>query len=195
MLSKNQVGRKLSYSLKKTTSELYSAGINKALNDNDFNKVKQEIEVIRNYPIYYIEASGSVEEIRETILRFSENEGKGKWVIIMLDHILLTKGRAGESEREIISKLQGMFMEIKKYNHNTVIQLSQLNRDIESVDRISNSNMHFPMRRDLFGADSIYQASDIVGVLHRPEILGIEEYGTKRIPTPGLVFLHILEIK
>jgi len=160
MLGSKNVGRKISYNLQKTTSELYSAVQGKALSDSDYNKVIEEVKTIEKYPIYYIENSGNVDEIRETILKFSENEGKGKWVIIMIDHILLTRGRSGESEREVVSKLQYMLMEIKKYNRNTVIQLSQLNRDIESIERISNINMHFPTRKDLFGSDSIYQCSD-----------------------------------
>jgi replicative DNA helicase len=193
MLSSKQVGRKLSYNLKKATSELYSAIPGKALSDADYSKIVNEVETIKKYPVYYVETAGNVDEIRETILKFSENEGKGKWVIIMIDHILLTKGRSGESEREIVSKLQYMLMEIKKYNRNTVIQLSQLNRDIESVERITNPALHYPTRKDLFGSDSIYQCSDVVAVLHRPEILGIEHYSTKMIPSAGLLFLCILK--
>jgi replicative DNA helicase len=196
MLSSKQVGRKLSYNLRKTTTELYSAIEGKPLSDTDYNKIVKEVETIKKYPIYYVETSGNVDEIRETILKFSENEGKGKWIIIMIDHILLTKGRTGESEREIVSKLQYMLMEVKKWPMPiTVIQLSQLNRDIESVDRITNPSMHYPTRKDLFGSDSIYQCSDFVAVLHRPEILGIVYYGSgdKMLPAEGLLFLHLLK--
>jgi len=163
------------------------------LSDSDYSKIVNEVETIKKYPVYYVETPGNIDEVRETILKFSENEGKGKWVIIMIDHILLTKGRSGESEREIVSKLQYMLMEIKKYSRNTVIQLSQLNRDIESVERITNPALHYPTRKDLFGSDSIYQCSDVVAVLHRPEILGIEHYSTKMIPSAGLLFLCILK--
>ena len=46
-------------------------------------------------------------------------------------------------------------MEIKKHKQNTVIQLSQMNREIESTDRLSNPSMHFPTRRDIFGGKRI----------------------------------------
>lgn len=153
--SENYSGkRKLSYNLRKTTSELYSAVEGQSLSDIDYSKIIQEVETIKKYPVYYVESSGNIDEVRETVLKFSENEGKGKWIIIMIDHILLTKGRSGETEREIVSKLQYMLMEIKKWPIPiTVIQLSQLNRDIESVDRITNSSMHYPTRKDLFGSD------------------------------------------
>jgi replicative DNA helicase len=71
-------------------------------------------------------------------------------------------------------------MELKKFGRTTIIQLSQLNRNIEEPARINNPNAHFPLRNDLFGSDSIYHASDYVFVLHRPEVLGIIEYGPLR---------------
>jgi replicative DNA helicase len=124
-----------------------------------------------------------------------QHEGKDKWIIIILDHTLLTKGKSGEAERETLSRLQYMFMEIKKYSKNTVIQLSQMNRDIESVERVQNSNMHFPMRKDVFGADTVYQCSDYLFVMHRPEILHIAdgEYGPQHWPVSGLIYLHALK--
>jgi len=149
MLSSRNVGRKLSYKLNKTTNELYSS--KNSLKEEEYNQAENVAKEIKKVPIYYVDVPGSVEHIRNTILHFSKNEGKGKWIIIMLDHTLLTRGRLGESERETLSNLQHMFMEIKKYNQNTIIQLSQLNRDIESTERIANNYMHFPMRKDIFG--------------------------------------------
>jgi replicative DNA helicase len=192
MTSSRQVGRKLSYKLGKTTSELYS-GSGEYLNEEDFKEVKKYSEEIKKHPIYYVDIPGNVQQIRNTIIHFMKNEGKNKWVIIILDHTLLTKGKTGESERETLAKLQYMFMELKKYGKNTIIQLSQLNRDIESVDRIANHSMHYPMRKDLFGGDSIFQTSDYVLVIHRPETLGIESYGLHHLPTEDMVYLHFLK--
>lgn len=193
MISSRQIGRKLSYKLRKTTAELYSGTMDQTLSDEDYNRVQKELETIKQYPIYYVDTPGTVDQIKQTILKFSQNEGKGKWVIITLDHTLLTRGKSGESEREVLSNLQHMFMEVKKYNMNTIIQLSQMNREIESVDRISNRTMHFPMRRDIFGSDSVMQGSDYLFVLHMPELLGIEAYGPKNLPTEGLIYLHCLK--
>jgi hypothetical protein len=122
---------------------------------------------------------------------------KNKWIVIFLDHTLLTKGNAGDKEREVLSNLQRMFMEVKKIGKTTIIQLSQLNREIEDKDRITNPSLHFPVRRDLFGGDSVFQASDYVIVLHRPEILGIPDmgYGIKNWPVKNLVYMHFLKIR
>ncbi len=193
MTSARQVGRKLSYHLKKTTKELYSGDYKTPLNDADFKRVKDSIQDIKKLPIYYVDIPGTVDQIRNTIRDFVQNEGKGKWVIIILDHTLLTKGRTGESERITLANLQRMFIEVKKYSRNTVIQLTQLNRNIEESDRVANQSMHYPMRKDIFGADSLFQGSDYVLVIHRPEIIGIEAYGLSGLPVKDLIYLHCLK--
>ncbi|MFW6225430.1 MAG: DnaB-like helicase C-terminal domain-containing protein [bacterium] len=161
MLSSKQVGRKLSYKLKKTTSELYS-GVEdpKArLKHSDYEEIVKQAEKIEKYPIFYVDSPGTIEEMRNTILHFMD-KFPDKWLIIFLDHSLLVKSNQGDKEREMLADLQKMFMEMKKLGQNTIIQLSQLNRNIESSERITNPSLHYPMRSDLFGADSLFQASD-----------------------------------
>src|SRR3972149_1145597 len=191
MLSSKNVGRKLSYKLKKTTSELYTTNI--PLSDNDYKSVKVEAEKIRKYPIFYVDTPGTVDEIRNTVLKFIELYAKEKWLIVILDHTLLTKPRSGEGERETLINLQRLFIELKKINKTTIIQLTQLNREIEEKERITNPSLHFPQRRDLSSSDSIFQCSDYVIILHRPEILGIKAYYTKFWPTENIIYMHILK--
>lgn len=62
MLSSKQIGRKLSYKMKKTTSELYSASDKGYISDEEFDIVEKEAEKIKNYPIYYVDTPGSVLE-------------------------------------------------------------------------------------------------------------------------------------
>jgi replicative DNA helicase len=193
MKSSKQVGRKLSYKLNKTTSELYTGNYKEPLNDKDFKLVQEAAETIKDLPIYYVDNPGTVDQIRNTIIQFSKNEGKGKWVIVILDHVLLTKGRSGEGERQMASELQRTFIELKKYGRMTIIQLSQLNRNIESSDRIANNSMHYPMRKDIFASDSIFHASDYLMVIHSPEKIGIEAYGLKGLPVKDLIYLHIIK--
>lgn len=195
MLSSRQVGRKLSYKLTKTTAELYSSSpAGDELTDKDYNRILEESKQIKQYPIYYVDSPGTVDEIRETILQFSAlPHVKDKWLVVILDHTLLTKGKSGESEREILIQLQRLFMEIKKYGKNTIIQLSQMNREIEDKERINNPSLHFPSRRDIFGSDSLFQASDYVIVIHRPELLGIKSYGINNWPVKDKIYMHILK--
>ena len=49
------------------------------------------------------------------------------------------------------------------------------------------------MRSDLSSSDAMFQASDYVFVIHRPELLHITEYGPMRLPTQNKIYLHLLK--
>jgi replicative DNA helicase len=193
MLSFKQVGRKLSYKLKKTTSELYTTNI--PLSDADFKRVEDASNKIKNYPIYYVDTPGTVSEVRETIHKFRELYAKDKWLIVNFDHVLLTKGTGLEAERTTLVNLQRLFIEEKKIGKTTIIQLSQLNREIEETSRITNPMLHFPQRRDLSSSDALFQSSDYVMVLHRPEVLSLKAYGINNWPVENRIYLHILKCR
>jgi replicative DNA helicase len=162
----------------------------------DYDTVRSVAEEVKKYPIYYVDTPGSIDEIYNTIKAFRELPNvKNKWLVIMLDHVLLTKGSATDRERETIYNLQKMFIEVKKLGKTSIIQVSQMNRDIEDKDRILNSALHFPLRKDLFGSDSIFQSSDYVIVLHRPEILGLTVYGIKNWPVKDMLYAHFLKCR
>ena len=94
---------------------------------------------------------------------------------------------------ETISELERVFIQIKKLPHTSVIQITQMNRNIEQPERINNPLSNYPMRSDLSSSDAIFQASDYVLVIHRPEILNIVEYGPNHLPTKNKVYIHILK--
>jgi replicative DNA helicase len=194
MLSSRQVGRKLSYKLKKTTSELYTS-YSTPLSNEEYDLIVKESEKIKGYPIYYIDMPKTVEEMRSTIVEFLKTYAKDKWLIITLDHTLLLKTTGMEKERETLFNLQRLFMEIRKINKTSIIQLSQLNREIEDKERLTNPSLHFPQRRDVFGGDSVFQCSDFVIVLHRPEIIGLKSYGINNWPVDGMIYMHFLKCR
>lgn len=193
MLSSRQVGRKLSYKMKKTTQELYASY--NPLTTEEFQTAKSEAEKIKEYPIYYVDMPGTVDEIRSTIIDFLRSYAKDKWLIVTFDHTVLTKRMSAEDERTTLSSLQRMFMEVKKIGKTSIIQLSQLNREIEDKDRITNPTLHFPQRRDIFGGDSVFQASDYVIVIHRPEVIGIKAYGPNAWPVTDMIYMHFLKVR
>ena len=190
MIASRQVGRKLSYKLKETTSTLYSA-VN-SVDDQTLKKVKVEAEKIKKYPVYYIDTPATVEKIGETIEYFYNIVAKGKWLVIILDHTLLVNGE-GKDERSTVIDLQKLFMQVKKKPNVSIIQISQMNRNIEQPERITNPASHYPMRSDLSTSDFIYQSSDYIIILHRPELLGITEYGPFRQPVKDVVYLHLIK--
>jgi replicative DNA helicase len=191
MLSSRQVGRKLSSKLRQTTAQLYSSSSD--LDNTLLEEVEQTSQQIKSYPIYYVDTPGTVADIASTIDYFYENKAKGKKFVIILDHTLLVEGQNRESALQVISDLQKLFIRVKKFPDTTIIQLSQMNRNIENPERINNPSMHYPMRSDISSADTIFHASDYVICIHRPELLNIQSYGPNRLSVKDKVYLHILK--
>lgn len=191
MLSSRQVGRKLSSKLRQTTAQLYSPSSD--LDNTLLEEVEETSQQIKSYPIYYVDTPGTVADIASTIDYFYENKAKGKKFVIILDHTLLVEGQNRESALQVISDLQKLFIRVKKFPDTTIIQLSQMNRNIENPERINNPSMHYPMRSDISSADTIFHASDYVICIHRPELLNIQSYGPNRLPVRDKVYLHILK--
>lgn len=191
MLSSRQVGRKLSSKLRQTIAQLYSSSSD--LDNTLLEEVEQTSQQIKSYPIYYVDTPGTVADIASTIDYFYENKAKGKKFVIILDHTLLVEGQNRESALQVISDLQKLFIRVKKFPDTTIIQLSQMNRNIENPERINNPSMHYPMRSDISSADTIFHASDYVICIHRPELLNIRSYGPNRLPVRDKVYLHILK--
>ncbi|QWM90602.1 DNA helicase, ATPase [uncultured phage cr61_1] len=191
MVGFRQVGRTLSNKLRKTTSALYSS--EKDLDDNTFRMVVSVTNKLKEYPIYFVDSPTTPTQVKDIIMQFYDTYVKGtsKHFIIVYDHALLTK-QVG-SVLETISELERVFIQVKKLPMTSIIQLAQMNRNIESSERINNSMSHYPMRSDLSSSDAIFQASDYVCVIHRPEILNIQEYGPNHLPTSNKVYIHMLK--
>ena len=194
MLSSKQIGRKLSYKMKRTTAELYSASEGGVISDEEMNTVKKEAEKIKEYPVYYVDTPGSVAEIDNTIKFFQNIIAKGKWLVVIIDHTLLVQGNNNsESERAIIVDLEKVLIKAKKIDKTSIIQISQMNRNIESPERINNPSLHYPQRSDLSSSDAVFQASDYVIIIHRPEILGILSYGYMNLQVKNMVYIHFVK--
>lgn len=191
MVGFRQVGRTLSNKLRKTTSELYSSYVD--LDDKTFGEIVNVSNQLKKYQIYFVDDPGTPSEIGNTIIAVYNKyiKNKNKYFVILLDHTLLVK-RNG-STLETMQELEEVLIKVKKLPLTSVIQLAQMNRNIEDPSRINNMLLHYPMRSDLSSSDSIFQASDYVLVIHRPETLNIQEYGPNRLPTKNKVYMHLLK--
>nr|DAF65912.1 MAG TPA: Helicase, ATPase, REPLICATION [Caudoviricetes sp.] len=191
MVGFRQVGRTLSNKLRRTTSTLYSSETD--LDDETFRKVIDVSNKLKEYPIYFVDNPGTPMQV-DAIIKWFYNEyvkGTNKHFVIIYDHALLTK-QVG-SVIETVSELERVFIQAKKLPLTSVIQLAQMNRNIEQPERINNPLSHYPMRSDLSSSDAIFQASDYVLVIHRPEILNIQEYGPNHLPVQNKVYVHMLK--
>lgn len=200
MLASDQVARSLGGKLDKTTKQLYSAG-GYTVGTDEFDRIQKEAKRISKYPIYYVDDLGTVDEIENTVYQFAEEHElahKGEGLIITIDHVLLTKGRMGQSEKQIVDDLSHRMVSIKKSLSSKgvnvlIIMIGQLNRNIETPERILNNNLHYPNKNDIFGASSIFQCSDYVLISHKPAVIDgmTDYYGPER---PGMGYPHGLPV-
>ena len=174
---------------------LSRAQVGRDLSDKELNLVEETAESLKDYPIYYVDDAATVQKIDDTITYFQNTIAKDKWLIVILDHTLLVNSDNYKDERMIISELERVFIKAKKVGMTSIIQLSQMNRNIENIDRINNPSSHYPMRSDLSSSDSVFQGSDVIAVLSRPETLGITAYGPQRLPVQNKVYLHFLKVR
>ena len=191
MVGFRQVGRTLSNKLRKTTSTLYSSET--SLDDATMGQIVKVCNQLKEYPIYFVDSPTTPMQAQEIIYSFYNTHVKGtkKHFVILYDHALLTKPIG--SQLETIAELERVFIQVKKLPLTSVIQLTQMNRNIEAPERINNPLSHYPMRSDLSTSDAIFQASDYVLVIHRPETLNINEYGPNHLPTQNKVYIHVLK--
>lgn len=211
MLGVDEVARDISAATGKTVKQLYSA--ESTITDKDVTDIDATLESIKTFPISIIDTMGDVASIRDTIVYFAATNKlieNNKALIVTLDHTLLVKG---DSEKETIDDLMKMLVGLKKLLASKGLKvlffiISQLNRNIESSERITNPRLHYPNKTDLFGASSVYYSSDYVIILHRPALLdGIGNwYGPARTGFPSglpvfnpanqmqsMIYLHVIK--
>ena len=200
MLARRLVGRKISKKLGRSVKQLYSADFESP----EYNLTREDYitaeaycrDELSKFPIYYVDLSGNVNQIVSTITDFALNGlGRGKSIVVTLDHSLLVKQLKGQDERQALYALGAAFNDLKKKLPVIFVIVSQLNRSIESVERIENVDLHYPQKSDVFGADALYQYSDLFMITHRPEMLNIALYGPNKLPVEGYVYWHFIKTR
>jgi replicative DNA helicase len=213
MRMEDQMARDLSSVTGKSVKQLYSS--ESAVTDDEFKIIEEELYKMSDAPLFYVEKMISPTDVVETIRTFAAQRmiGEGKGLVVTIDHILLTKGRSSDLEKAKIDELCHLLVGLKKEFSYAgipimIILLSQLNREIQSQERVMNPKSHYPTQSDLFAASSVYQASDYVIVIHRPAIVSgmgmyygppIEGHPNglpvmcPTIPSKTMVYLHLIK--
>jgi len=200
MVARRLVGRKISKGLNKTVKQLYSADLiqkERNMTAEEYAKAVDYTKQIIDAPVWYVDIPGTVQEIKNTIEHFAmqmpENLDRG--ILVTLDHSILVKKLGEQNQLETLYELAAMFNEMKKKIKSSYVIVSQLNRNIENVERIQNKNLHYPQKSDVFGADALYQYSDVFMITHRPEMLNIKTYGQLDLPVEGLIYWHYIKTR
>lgn len=164
------------------------------LTQANYNLIRAYLDKFRDFEIYYVEASGNVDQIYATIYEFKRKFPDHE-LIIGMDHTLLSDYRDERDEIQLVTNVSRMFLKVRKELHTMNLIIAQLNADIEDKERIINPALHYPKRKDLHGSKAVYRDADFVSVLHNPESLGIKFYGTESIPTQGLIAWHLIKAR
>jgi len=202
MIARRLVGRKISKNLNMSVKQMYNADLaepTKNLTKAQYNKAIDYAFSIKDNPVWYVDIPGTVQEIKNTIEYFAmgmeENLDRG--ILVTLDHSVLVKKMGEQKTLEVLYELSAMFNEMKKKIKSSYVIVSQLNRGIENTERIQNKNLHYPQKSDVFGADALYQYSDVFMVTHRPEMLNIPEngYGPEDWAVKDIIYWHYLKTR
>jgi replicative DNA helicase len=196
MLSRNLITRKFSTQLNLTTKQINSG--EGALSDELMEKVKEEGKRLSTYKVLYVDIPGTIAELEATILEVYYKINKVSkptptGLVVSLDHSLLVKSDGGESEREMLMGIMEMFNKLKKRIKCITIVATQMNRDIEQPERLTNPNLHYPKRKDIFGGEGLFMYSDTVLVSMNPMALGLNSYGPNKLPVEDRLYWHFLK--
>ena len=152
-----------------------------SLKDIYYSKKTPEVQAIirkvidreKSDRIFYFDQALDPHEYIQELKKFLDNFSNKKRIWVTIDHIGLVKGN---NKFESINTLVELLNDVKKddkYGNVTFIVVMQLNREIEKRSDVRNLA---PNRGDFYGSDSVFQAADMVIVVHRPDRMGHEKY-------------------
>jgi hypothetical protein len=201
MLARNLISRKISKKLNLSTKQLHSGEEGFKLDEKTYRDAIDECKRLSKYKIHYVDIPGDVNQIKHTIMsKYAEinkdilDDSKKKGLVVMLDHSLLVK-KGDATERALLMDIMETFNGLKKVIKSLYIIASQMNRQIEDVERLQNNRMHYPRKADIFGGDGLYMYSDIVMVTMNPEYMGLDTYGPNDWPVAGRLYWHFIKTR
>jgi replicative DNA helicase len=202
MIAHQQAARSIVTSANMSLRKLYS--VDEPLTDAEYKGLMAHYEQLKQRDnVFFIETPGTAKQICDSLRHYylTECKTKGKVMVYVIDHALLTKGKDGDKEKEKIDNLMLGLVEVKKQiasdgGHSVGIVLSQMNRDIRKIERIKVPEQHRPQTSDLFGASSIEQCADYIIFSHLPAKLNLPErkYTEQGFPTKMKVGDRVIQI-
>jgi len=214
MLPADEILREASSDLEVSYSHLLglefdgNVGRYNEVSDNIVEKLKTKYSVEDNPNYYYFEDPCTVPQLFvciESVIRdyknryglddnFRDENGvqhRPKFVVA-LDHSLLLESVGKEDVLSMMSSLGKLSIKLKKMGM-LVILVGQFNGNIESMERIKNPALHYPMKSDIYAQAQIYNACDTVMTTLIPELIGITLYTTQRYVIWDILNVSILK--
>lgn len=199
MLDETNGIRKLSMNVGSDYNTLMSK--DKPVDKGIFQKCVQFYESTSSYDIVDVVYDPcTVDEMCATIHAYMEkhkSEDGFTNTLVTIDHSALFKVGKGQKDKfEMLYGLGEALTEMKKRFPVAFLVLSQLNRNVETVERAKDGTYgNYILDSDLYGSDALLQHADVVLGINRPANRRIKFYGPERyiINDPDLLVFHILK--
>jgi replicative DNA helicase len=198
MMAKMLLLRKISAKSKKSLHALLS--VDYPLSEEDYVAARDYALTLKDLPIYYVEDPRIVEQMKEIFREFAKNylskNPKARF-LVEVDHTLLARKRSSQDANSMLAELSEWVNEDKKLYPVHFILFNQLNRNIESEERMRKpSILNYPQRSDLYYAEVIYHVADNVIIGHRPHLLNLKDYGPDKIYcSEETLFMHYIKVR
>jgi len=193
MLGRNSSIRMLSAEYGLTMAELKSAKtpLSKTILESAENFFKH----YNTKNIFIVDDPMNIDQMEKIILLMYEKYKLP--LMVTIDHsILVNKSASDRDQIEMLQSLGKKLTKLKKTIPVAFIVVSQLNRDIDTKDRLMPfSASNYPNSSDLFGGDALFQHADNVIILDRPHKRNLTQYGPHRwiIDDPKYIAIHVIK--
>ncbi|HMT01970.1 MAG TPA: DnaB-like helicase C-terminal domain-containing protein [Burkholderiales bacterium] len=186
-------------------------GVNKKFTEKEIVDLEKKFtNKTQNKNLDFIDVPIDYNLIAEIIYEYWKKECLPKNLTLMydIDHALITLGVNNDSETTKVENLMKALNIVKKRiaskgGHCIGIVLSQVKRDLESKERISDKIQHYPKKSDLTYSQALEHYSDIIIILHNPSKLSLLNYGIHNYPiyikykenVYPIVYAHIVKAR
>ena len=199
MLDETNGIRKLSMNVGSDYNTLMSK--EKPVDKGIFQKCVQFYESTEQYDLVDVVYDPcTVDEMCATIHAYMEKhktEDGYTNTLVTIDHSALFRVGKGQKDKfEMLYTLGEGLTEMKKKFPVAFLVLSQLNRNVETIERTKDGTYgNYILDSDLYGSDALLQHADVVLGINRPFNRRIKFYGPEKyiINDPDLLVFHILK--
>ena len=191
MIARTIAMREFSGSLGKTLKELSSCY--SELGNDDFEAAYKYAKENGNRNIWTVDKPLTVKEIQVKIEEMLKRHNMP--FIVTLDHsVLVSKGSTEKDQFDTLHNLAKMMTNMKKYPVMFIV-LTQLNREVESIERQKPGTYgNYLFDSDIYGGDALLQHADLVLGINRPSKYNIKVYGPERYQVSNKhIVLHYLK--
>lgn len=135
---------------------------------------------IRNYLIDFAKKNGELIQINEFTRRYKPND-ENLIVIVVNDHVGKLAGERGMNDKELLDKHSEYMGDVRDRYGFTIIDISQFNRSIGSVDRMKTKSVS-PEPDDFKGSGDMYENADVALGLFNPYKFKVNDFLGYEIP-------------